>query len=80
MPSMPGLAILIGKKKPSMSKDDEDPKEMDGPDEEGEHSEDETKHAIMESLIDAVHEKDVDAALQAFHDLCQLCSEGSEEE
>lgn len=82
MPSIPGLAILIGKKKPGADKEPEDPME-DSPEEDGsEDSEgsDETLHAIMDSFIESIKKEDVKGAVQAFKDLFQLCEEMPHEE
>lgn len=78
---MPGLAIILSKKKPMSGKDDPEPDapELDAPESDG-HSKDETKHAIMESLISAIKDGDVEAALQAFQDLSSLCDDDSEQE
>lgn len=64
---MPGLAILLAKK--GASKDDEEEK-AESPEEES--GEEDTKHAVMDALIKAIHDKDVEGALQAFEDLKDL--------
>ena len=79
---MPGLAILLSKKKPAgidKSKDEGSPEEESQESPDKEHSEEDTKHAVMNALIKAIHEKDVEGALQAFEDLAGLCKEGSNE-
>lgn len=66
---MPGLAILLSKKKPPMDEPD-----LSDKDDGEEHSEDDTKHAVMSAFIKSVKLGDVEGALQAFHDLKDLCS------
>lgn len=70
--SMPGAFILaLGKAK----SDKEDPGEDKS---ESSHEDDhstEMKRSAMGDLIDALHSKDIDGALSAFEDLCQMCSD-----
>lgn len=67
----PDLAIILGHKAPM--DDEEDEHGDDGDDGE------EAKKDAMSALVDAMHGKDVDAALEAFDTLCKLHQEDYEE-
>lgn len=66
---MPGLGLLLMKKKPSVD---------DGADDDG-HSKEDTCRAVMKAFVDAVHDKDVESAMQSFKDLVDLCGEGGDD-
>lgn len=70
---MPGLALLIAKKKSPV--DDGGDMPMD----EG-HDKKEVCRQITKALIDAIHDKDVDAACQCLKDLVGLLDEDDEGE
>ena len=80
MPDMPGLAILLSKKKPSMSmKDDMKDDESDMDEAKESHSEDDTKHAVMSAFIKAVKMGDVEGALTSYQDLHDLCKDSEDD-
>jgi hypothetical protein len=75
---IPGLAILLAKGKSLKDGPKDSEPEMDSEDDG--HSKDETNKAVMSAFIDAVHDKDVDAACQAFADLKDLHEDDGGEE
>jgi hypothetical protein len=71
---MPGLGLLLMKKKPSVDDGADEPMDDDG------HSKEDTCRAVMKAFVDAVHDKDVESAMQSFKDLVDLCGEGGDDE
>ena len=72
MPDMPGLALLIAKKKGSSSEEEED-KASDEEEDKGEDTSHEgILEPMMEQFIKAVKENDVKEALDCFRDMFEL--------
>ena len=66
--------ILAGK-----HKDGEEEMDSHESDDKEEHDEEEMKRSAMGDFISAIHDKDIDGALSAYDDLCQM-PHGEEEE